>query len=220
VPAPEDGESGFEKFGRALSRALYFIDLMSPPPWGKLGSWSQTAQYDKSAIDGLEPVWPEPPQLRNPKTVLYNEPGGSLDEHLKRWRALAQSNDDVEIRGRCPSACTMILAYVPHNRLCFGEAASLQFHMTRNAETGEPSISITQWMINQYPQDIRKWIISKGGVAKMTILQMWTLEAEELWQMGYQRCGPEARPVPPVIDTRSGIREIACPSGQVTEPCR
>jgi hypothetical protein len=29
-----------------------------------------------------------------------------------------------------------------------------------------------------------------------------------------------APPAPPVIDTRSGIPEIACPSGQVTEPCR
>src|SRR5262245_49207586 len=35
-------------------------------------------------------------------------------------------------------------------------------------------------MVNQYPQDIRRWILTKGGVAKMTIAQMWTLRAELL----------------------------------------
>jgi hypothetical protein len=130
------------------------------------------------------------------KTVLYNETGGNLQEHLKRWQALASSGDGVEIRGVCPSGCTMIMAYVPSDRLCFGESASLQFHAARNANTGEPSVSVTQWMINQYPQDIRAWIIAKGGTDKMTILQLWTLSAEELWKMGYRKCEPEASPVP------------------------
>src|SRR5262249_61870746 len=43
------------------------------------------------------------------KTVLYDEPGGELLSHVARWRALAESGDDVEIRGACASACTMIL---------------------------------------------------------------------------------------------------------------
>jgi hypothetical protein len=89
----------------------------------------------------------------------------------------------------------MIMAYIPNDRLCFGESASLQFHASRDATSGEPSISTTQWMINSYPQDIRRWIIAKGGVEKMTVAQVWMLGAVELWAMGYRRCEAEAPPV-------------------------
>jgi hypothetical protein len=136
----------------------------------------------------------EPAKQAKPKTVLYNEPGGIISDHWKRWQALALSGDDVEIRGACTSACTLIMAHIPNDRLCFGESASLQFHASRNATSGEPSISTTQWMINSYPQDIRRWIIAKGGVEKMTIEQAWTLSAPELWAMGYRRCEAEAPP--------------------------
>jgi hypothetical protein len=133
------------------------------------------------------------------KTVLYDEPGGILADHLRRWQALDLTGDEVEIRGPCTSACTMIMAHIPNDRLCFGESASLQFHASRDATSGEPSISTTQWMINSYPQDIRRWIIAKGGVEKMTVAQVWTLGAAELWAMGYRRCEAEAPPMPMTI---------------------
>jgi hypothetical protein len=61
-------------------------------------------------------------------TVLYLEEGGFIFEHMRRWRQLGQSDADVEIRGPCFSACTLIIAVVPKQRLCFGDYASLQFH--------------------------------------------------------------------------------------------
>jgi hypothetical protein len=71
-------------------------------------------------------------------------------------------------------------------------AVALKFHVARDPKSGEPNMAFTQrMMVNQYPQDIRKWIMDKGGVEKMNIQQMWTLDAAELWQMGYRRCGPE-----------------------------
>jgi hypothetical protein len=142
---------------------------------------------------------PAQPAARTPakiKTVLYNEPGGILQDHLKRWQALAASEDDVEIRGPCVSGCTMIMAFVPSDRICFGDAASLQFHMARNATNQEPNVDTARWMLNQYPQDIRLWITAKGGVEKMTIYAIWKLAAEELWAMGYRKCEPEASPMP------------------------
>jgi hypothetical protein len=33
----------------------------------------------------------------------------------------------------------------------------------------------------------------------MSVEQFWTLDAVELWGMGYRRCGPEAPPVPMTI---------------------
>jgi len=53
------------------------------------------------------------------KTFLGKEHGGRIDQHIERWKALATSGDDVEIRDLCPSACTLVLAYVPKERLCF-----------------------------------------------------------------------------------------------------
>jgi hypothetical protein len=138
-------------------------------------------------------------------TVLYDEKGGDIKAHWHRFRLLAESGDDVEIRGECPSACTLVMAHIPHDRLCFAEGASLGFHVSRNASTGMPEPEYTQInMINQYPQDIRAWIIAKGGVEKMTIAQMWTLSAEELWQMGYRKCGPDQTPIPMTIIHPSG----------------
>ena len=37
----------------------------------------------------------------NPRTKLYFEPGGFLPDYEKRWKALAESGDTVEIRGYC-----------------------------------------------------------------------------------------------------------------------
>jgi hypothetical protein len=99
------------------------------------------------------------------KTVLYYEPGGTLTEHEARWKALAESGDDVEMRGPCVSGCTMIMAHVPKSRICFAWGASLWFHkaasgMTR--ETATPSISTTLYMLNQYPPDIKAWLEKRG----------------------------------------------------------
>jgi hypothetical protein len=130
-----------------------------------------------------------------PKTVLYDEPGGILFEHVNRWIALARSGDDVEIRGPCTSACTMIMAYVPKERLCFGDYASLQFHLVRFADTGKMDLASSLWMLNRYPGNIRDWLMARGGVASMSIQDLWTLEAEELLDMGYRKCEYEPAPL-------------------------
>ena len=131
------------------------------------------------------------------KTVLYDERGGMINEHIERWRKVDESGDDVEIRGKCPSACTLIMGFVPSDRICFGEDASLQFHMPgwANDVNQAPGIDAAKWMLNQYPQDIRAWIIAKGGVEKMTYYAMWKLDAQELWRMGCRKCEPEPEPV-------------------------
>jgi hypothetical protein len=53
-------------------------------------------------------------------TVLYLEGGGFIHEHMQRWREVRQTDADIEIRGPCFSACTLIMAVVPKERLCFG----------------------------------------------------------------------------------------------------
>src|SRR5262252_1051574 len=117
-----------------------------------------------------------PPPVPMHKTVLFYEPGGRLDLLEQRWRDLAASGDEVEIRGPCMSGCTMIMAHVPSERICFDKWASLQFHLARKSyETREPSATGSQYMLNHYPQVIRMWLRDKGGVEKMTIEEFWVL---------------------------------------------
>ena len=127
-------------------------------------------------------------------TILYYEPGGDIIDHVRRWSELAASGDNVEIRGTCVSACTMIMAYVPRERICFGTHSSLQFHIARLSKTGKTMPEMSQSMLDLYPEDIRKWLIARGGVDKMTIMDMWALKDWQLWRMGYRKCEPEARP--------------------------
>jgi hypothetical protein len=177
-----------------------------PTPVQKLPTYPPVAcvatNWETESCDSRQTALPRRNPLRafaasRPRTVLYDEPGGDYWVHWNRFRALAVSGDDVEIRGSCASGCTLIMVHVPSDRLCFGENASLKFHVARDPKSGEPNMAFTQQrMVNQYPQDIYWWIKAKGGVEKMTIEQMWTLTAEELWAMGYRRCGPEEAPRP------------------------
>jgi hypothetical protein len=166
---------------------------------GFIAAWSDVNRRIEKLCGGA--LVAEPVRL---KTVLYDEPGGVIPEHWRRWHVLAASGDDVEIRGSCASACTLIMAHIPNDKLCFGEAAALKFHSARLEPSGEPDIATTQWMISQYPQDIRLWIKNKGGWEKMTLVQAWTLTAPDLWAMGYRKCAPEPPPVP--MTTKSKAR--------------
>jgi hypothetical protein len=53
-----------------------------------------------------------------------------------------------------------------------------------------PSDETTEYMLNKYPPNIRKWLLDRGGVKAMTVGDYWALGAPELWQMGYRQCAP------------------------------
>jgi hypothetical protein len=59
-------------------------------------TWLGTAdKYDKPrAWNG---AWPQP----KTKKVFFDEVGGLLFAHEDRFRDIARSGDDVEVRGRC-----------------------------------------------------------------------------------------------------------------------
>ena len=117
-------------------------------------NWLGTAgRFDKPAP--WNGKWSKP-------TVLYLEEGGFIFEHMRRWRQLGQSDADVEIRGPCFSACTLIIAVVPKEQLCFGDYASLEFHAASDL-SGRIAIPATMWMLRQYPRDIYDWLMARGG---------------------------------------------------------
>jgi hypothetical protein len=162
-------------YGQTPPYLWYRSPVMPAPPWSN-------ADIDKGSAAT--------------RTVIYNDRGGNLNFYSARWRALAESGSDVEIRGACMSACTTIMVYVPHDKFCFGKEASLTFHMNVDQTTGKPAVGATKWMLDEFPEDIRTWIENKGGIEKMT-MDGWTMTAPELWAMGYRKCEPEAPPMTP-----------------------
>jgi hypothetical protein len=152
-----------------------------------------TKRYD---AEGLE-IKPQPV----PTTVIRHDGGGFLHEYVDRWSTISAQGGQVEVLGRCASACTLVTAYIPKDRLCFGPDASLDFHMARKSKTdASPAPEGTQWMLERYPADIRNWIADQGRYRMLhdwNVTQgsetpprygYWTLPAEELWKMGYRRC--------------------------------
>lgn len=127
------------------------------------------------------------------KVVLYDEPGGLLGEHLQRFQGIALTGKQVEVRGACVSACTVVVSVVRRENICFGEDASLKFHWAsygiNSPDVGKPNYDATLGIYERYPADIRAWIDAKGGIEMMPKgSKLWVLEAPELWKMGYRRC--------------------------------
>jgi len=167
-------------FGAALAAVFAWLKWIET-------NWLGTALVNYRPWDG---TWPRR------TTIIYDENGGILDAHIMRWKELAASGNNVEVRGLCPSGCTMIMAYVPSDRICFGDNSALGFHMARfgygeNYKTFKPSLETARWMVNQYPQNIRQWVNDRGGAEKMQVEEVWVLDAPTLWQMGYRKCSPE-----------------------------
>jgi hypothetical protein len=123
-----------------------------------------------------------------PLTVINNDWGGRLHEYEARWQQVAFDGGPVEIMGWCVSGCTLVAAYIPKERLCFGEGAALYFHQARAANDGEVMWLATKRMIDKFPPQIRLWIATKGGWMKIPSESYWILTAHELWKMGYSRC--------------------------------
>jgi hypothetical protein len=83
--------------------------------------------------------------------------GGSVAEYAQRWAGLAQRGVSVRIVGPCQSACTVLLGYIPHNRICVTPPASFGFHLAHLSQA-----TATLW--GSYSSDIKAWINAHGGL--------------------------------------------------------
>jgi hypothetical protein len=121
---------------------------------------------------------------------------GLVDKYNIQWKVIAEAGGPVEILGMCQSACTLVMAHVPKDRLCFGQDGYLNFHQARSSLDGSLAPETTKWMIRHYPDDIRNWIDRQGGVEMLPTHTYWTLRASELWKMGYSKCVDLSTPTP------------------------
>ena len=122
-------------------------------------------------------------------TRIEDDKGGSLGKYLLMFAAIRDSGERVVIDGSCFSACTLVTAMIPKDRVCITEQAMLGFHAGWVDDLeGKRVISAegTQLLYQMYPPIIRRWITRHGGLGSNIIV----MKGRELASL-YRSCGPE-----------------------------
>src|SRR5271154_3894073 len=65
---------------------------------------------------------------------VYDNHGGSVAEYDARWSDLAARGVNVRIVGPCQSACTVLLAHLPNDRICVTPQASFGFPLAHRPD--------------------------------------------------------------------------------------
>ncbi|RWH31904.1 hypothetical protein [Mesorhizobium sp.] len=89
---------------------------------------------------------------------VSDDHGGSVAAYSQRWKGLAARGVNVRIVGKCQSACTVLLGYIPRSRIWVMPAASFGFHLAHRTD-------MTAVLWNANAADIRGWINAHGGLA-------------------------------------------------------
>ena len=117
---------------------------------------------------------------------IVGDAGGQIGPYLENLLRLRNSGQQVIIDGPCLSACTLVLGVVPRERICVTRRARLGFHAAWHpGENGEVVTSAggTRLLMEIYPQNVRRWLASRGGLTR----NMKYLTGRELASM-YTTC--------------------------------
>ena len=103
---------------------------------------------------------------------IKDDPGGQIGPYLEAFVALRGSGEKVAIDGACLSACTMVLGVIPRERICVTPRARLGFHAAWHpTENGiVTSRSATKLLMEIYPEHVRTWIKSRGGLTRKLLV--------------------------------------------------
>jgi hypothetical protein len=118
--------------------------------------------------------------------VITDDAGGSLGAYLERYAAIRDSGERVIVDGSCLSACTLVLAIIPSERICLTQNAVFGFHAASSSEEQRyPAAAgaATRALWALYPAPIRNLIAKKGGLSGKIIY----LTAQEL-SSSFPRC--------------------------------
>jgi len=112
---------------------------------------------------------------------ISDDVGGRIGAYVEQYSQVKQNGERVVIDGTCLSACTLVLGIVPRDRICVTRRAMLGFHaawMPGPEGKPIPSSAGTQALWELYPQHVKRWISSRGGLsAKMVFLRGKELSA-------------------------------------------
>jgi hypothetical protein len=117
---------------------------------------------------------------------IANDRGGPINSYLVGYEELGASGQTVMIDGLCASACTIVLAAVPRDRICVTSKANLAFHAAWDfGDRGRTitDLAATRMLFAIYPMEVRRWIMRHGGLTPRTIF----LRGKQLHAM-YRSC--------------------------------
>ena len=109
----------------------------------------------------------------NAVTRIRDDMGGPLGRYMRMFATIRDSGERVIIDGKCFSACTLVTAMIPKERVCITQRAALGFHAGWvNDDTGKQIITPegTRLLYEMYPPTIRSWINKHGGLSARTII--------------------------------------------------
>jgi hypothetical protein len=98
---------------------------------------------------------------------ISDDAGGLIDTYVQKFTRVRASGERIVVDGQCLSACTLVLALVPRERICVTPNAVFGFHSawSYDAQGGEAlNREATQSLWNMYPARIRQWIRANGGL--------------------------------------------------------
>jgi hypothetical protein len=117
---------------------------------------------------------------------ILGSSGGTVGPFLDFFAQVRASGERVVIDGPCASACTLVLATVPLNRICVTRRAVLGFHGARSVDFNghvEADPQASQIILASYPPAVRQWIERQGGLSSRVLM----LRGRELAAM-FPRC--------------------------------
>lgn len=130
-------------------------------------------------VESLMAVAPSLADIR-----ILSSVGGEVGEYLKLFEAFRQSGERIVIDGPCYSACTLVLATIPQDRICVTRKAVLGFHAARlRDENGRiySAPEATRLVAAGYPAGVRAWINRHGGLTGKTIFLRVAVVRIEHW---------------------------------------
>ena len=119
---------------------------------------------------------------------ISDDAGGLITTYVQKFNGVRDSRERIVVDGQCLSACTLVLALVPRDRICVTPNAVFGFHSawSYDAQGGEAvNREATQTLWNMYPARIRQWIRANGGLHQRLIY----LRGRQLAAM-YPSCSP------------------------------
>jgi len=103
---------------------------------------------------------------------ITDDAGGLIGKYIHKYERLRASGQSVVIDGFCASACTIVLATMPSDRICVTSQANLAFHAAWDFDRrGRPvtNLGATRMLYWMYPVPVRRWIAHRGGLRPRTI---------------------------------------------------
>ncbi|UWU74205.1 hypothetical protein N2603_29630 [Bradyrhizobium huanghuaihaiense] len=103
---------------------------------------------------------------------ITDDRGGSIGKYIYKYERLRASGQRVIIDGFCASACTIVLATLPSERICVTSRAEMAFHAAWDIGPRGRAVTnagATRMMYLMYPAPVRRWIAHRGGLTPRTI---------------------------------------------------